>query len=122
MLEVYYMYYCGNDLFHLAEDLIHCFHVCNNLQVQYVFTEKVLDPQLVCEQVHLCDEVPVLSDAPSHSHRRRSPSSTVTSDINGRTSTPQLSSAQPKPGSQQITFVQISDIHLDHLYAEVMIM
>ena len=96
-------------------------HLSTCVQGQYVFTEIVLDPQFVCEQVRLCNQqedefqTPLLSDADSHRVTEESVRS-----INRHTSSPKPSSTRdPRSGSQQITFVQISDIHLDHQYAEV---
>ena len=88
--------------------------------------EKVLDPQSVCEQFHLCTQVLSyqkqreeslnrIQDAvgwkPStHNHTKR----TVDKKVNAK-----FHQKSWKRHSGQITFVQISDIHLDREYAEV---
>lgn len=35
---------------------------CFSLQVQYVVTQKVLNPRLVCEQFHLCNQRQLFSN------------------------------------------------------------
>ena len=89
-------------------------------QVQYVLTEKVLDPRSICEQLHLCSQVPLQREAPleitvgqkmsNHNRAIRS----MDKKMN-----PEVHHTPGKQHSRQITFVQISDIHLDRQYAEV---
>jgi hypothetical protein len=93
---------------------------CECLQVQYILTEKVLNPRSICEQFHLCSQVPLRREAPpesavgqkisNHSHTIR----TMDRKMN-----PKVHHRPWKQRSGQITFVQISDIHLDRQYAEV---
>ena len=80
----------------------------------------MLDPWSICEQLHLCSQVPLQREAPleiivgqkmsNHNHAVR----TMDKKVN-----PKVHHTPEKQHSGQITFVQISDIHLDRQYAEV---
>ena len=116
------------------------------MQVQYVFTEKVLNPQIVCEQLHLCNQPfsngkqrkelhtflshtestlsqeQFSTDHVANGITRTRTSSKLHGDVDMNTTSPELPEAHQKSWKQhsgQITFVQISDIHLDRDYAEV---
>ena len=88
------------------------------MQAQYVLTEKVLDPQSICEQLHLCSRVrreESLDWIKNAAGQKVSNNNRAVRTVDKKVNT----KVHQKPLKQQITFVQISDIHLDRHYAEV---
>ena len=112
------------------------------LQVQYVLTEKFLEPKIVCGHFHLCNQLlsrvmprkdvfehvlnqKQFSSEYNHEAKSIGMSSKLLRGVDktlssvSRLKASEVISTSRKQHSGQITFVQISDIHLDHDYAEV---
>ena len=86
-----------------------------HLQVQYVLTEKVLDPRSVCQQLHLCSRESV-----DHAIKSTVDQKSSNDDRSAKTVDTKIDSKLDlKSRKPQVTFVQISDIHLDREYSEV---
>lgn len=112
-------------------------NLCMLSQVQYVFTETVLDPQTVCEQFHLCNQIlPSGKLEEKHNENQRQIGVINKTNVSEGDGTSlkffdttsmndnkhehsQVHPQSRKHQSGQITFVHISDIHLDLEYNEV---
>lgn len=77
-----------------------------------------MDPQIICEQLHLCNQVQregSLDWSKSAVGQKASNDNHTVKTVDKKENT----QVHQHPRKQQITFVQISDIHLDRQYAEV---